>query len=92
MANPKTVLPGDAGEPIYTQNGYRFYEEPQGDFLVMDGAGADARPAAAFSLSSGGRPAGVHFLGLYSTQRCPLDSEIKRFAADRVREGYACGK
>lgn len=92
MATPKTIPPGDAREPIYTRNGYRFYEQPLGDFLVMDGAGAEARPAAAFGLSSGGRPGGVRFFGLYSTQRCPLDSEIKRFAAERDREGLACGK
>lgn len=81
-----------AGAPAYIRNGYRFYEQADGTWQVMDGQGEDARHAASFALLPGSsRPTGIRLHGLYSTQRVQLEDLIEKFAQREAQEEVTHG-
>ena len=93
MTNSKARLKPPAGEPALSHNGYRFYEQQNGEWLVVDGQAEDARRAASFALPAGAtRPSNLRFHGLYSTQRLPLEALIERFVAQESTRRGTCGQ
>lgn len=87
MTHSKACDSVPAGEPAYTRNGYRFYAQPDGTWLIVDGEGEDARRAATFALATSGRPSNIQLLGLYSTQRFQLEDLIEKFAKHAASAG-----
>lgn len=92
MTHSKACDSVPAGEPAYTRNGYRFYAQPDGTWLIVDGEGEDARRAASFALGpTSGCPTNIRLLGLYSTQRFQLEDLIDKFAQHAATAGAEYG-